>query len=238
MLFYCDITVQCAWILASSVLTKYSSRQDDLQNSSISLNLTFTPKFLWHFFTRAEVSQRFPTTHPNGRQIMLSYLLPWLSNIELVDTGLLPPASSPCTPEEEPHGQGQGMGLSPSLRGNGWGSLQATSLVLNNLMFMTAKVGSHVCACLWNYSSFSSEISCLSTGFFSLRYQYGDEVPGPEIENAWNALVSNERWSNNLRITLQFLISLCGVSSDTTLLPYVSGVCTHWHMAGHENLKP
>lgn len=70
---------------------------------------------------------------------MLSYLLPWLSNIELVDTGLLPPASSPCTPEEEPRGQGQGV--SPSLKGNGWGSLQATSLVLNNLMFMTAKVG-------------------------------------------------------------------------------------------------
>uniref|UniRef100_A0A7N5ZYN3 Furry homolog b (Drosophila) n=1 Tax=Anabas testudineus TaxID=64144 RepID=A0A7N5ZYN3_ANATE len=138
----------------------------------------------------SEVSQRFPTTHSNGRQIMLSYLLPWLSNIELVDTGLLPPASSPCTPEEEPRGQGQG--LSPSLRGNGWGSLQATSLVLNNLMFMTAK--------------------------------YGDEVPGPEIENAWNALVSNERWGNNLRITLQFLISLCGVSSDTTLLPYIKKV--------------
>uniref|UniRef100_A0A8C4ID95 Furry homolog b (Drosophila) n=1 Tax=Dicentrarchus labrax TaxID=13489 RepID=A0A8C4ID95_DICLA len=138
----------------------------------------------------SEVSQRFPTTHTNGRQIMLSYLLPWLSNIELVDTGLLPPASSPCTPEEEPHGQGQGMGLSPSLRGNGWGSLQATSLVLNNLMFMTAK-----------------------TRFLARR-----------LRNAWNALVSNERWSNNLRITLQFLISLCGVSSDTTLLPYIKKV--------------
>lgn len=36
--------------------------------------------------------------------------------------------------------------------------------------------------------------------------------------------MSNERWGNNLRITLQFLISLCGVSSDTTLLPYVSVV--------------
>uniref|UniRef100_A0A6Q2ZEW1 Furry homolog b (Drosophila) n=1 Tax=Esox lucius TaxID=8010 RepID=A0A6Q2ZEW1_ESOLU len=138
------------------------------------------------------VSQRFPTTHPNGRQIMLSYLLPWLSNIELVDTGLLPPPSSPCTPEEEPRGRAHTLGLSPRLRGNGWGSLQATSLVLNNLMFMTAK--------------------------------YGDEVPGPEMENAWNALVSNEKWSNNLRTALQFLISLCGVSSDTTLLPYIKKV--------------
>uniref|UniRef100_A0A8C4IA91 Furry homolog b (Drosophila) n=1 Tax=Dicentrarchus labrax TaxID=13489 RepID=A0A8C4IA91_DICLA len=44
------------------------------------------------------------------------------------------------------------------------------------------------------------------------------------LRNAWNALVSNERWSNNLRITLQFLISLCGVSSDTTLLPYIKKV--------------
>lgn len=71
---------------------------------------------------------------------MLSYLLPWLSNIELLDTGLMPPASSPCTPDEEARGQGQSV--SPSLKGNGWGSLQATSLVLNNLMFMTAKVQS------------------------------------------------------------------------------------------------
>ncbi|CAM9154197.1 unnamed protein product [Lampetra planeri] len=31
-----------------------------------------------------------------------------------------------------------------------------------------------------------------------------DDLPGPEMENAWNALVSNERWSNNLRSTLQF----------------------------------
>ncbi|XP_076876310.1 protein furry homolog isoform X3 [Brachyhypopomus gauderio] len=143
----------------------------------------------------SEVSQRFPTTHPNGRQIMLTYLLPWLSNIELVDTGLLPPASSPCTPEEEVRDQGAGLGLTQRLKGSGWGSLQATSLVLNNLMFMTAK--------------------------------YGDELPGPEMENAWNALVTNDKWSNNLRITLQFLISLCGVSSDTTLLPYIKKVVVY-----------
>ncbi|XP_030648105.1 protein furry homolog [Chanos chanos] len=140
----------------------------------------------------SEVSQRFPTTHPNGRQIMLTYLLPWLNNIELVDTGLLPPASSPCTPEEEAREQADQMGLTHRLKGTGWGSLQATSLVLNNLMFMTAK--------------------------------YGDELPGPEMENAWNALVTNEKWSNNLRTALQFLISLCGVSSDTTLLPYIKKV--------------
>uniref|UniRef100_A0A667XRB5 FRY microtubule binding protein n=1 Tax=Myripristis murdjan TaxID=586833 RepID=A0A667XRB5_9TELE len=85
-----------------------------------------------------------------------------------------------------------GYSGSHQLKGTGWGSLHATSMVLNNLMYMTAK--------------------------------YGDDVPGPEMENAWNALVSNEKWSNNLRTTLQFLISLCGVSSDTTLLPYIKKV--------------
>ncbi|KAG8452837.1 hypothetical protein GDO86_004577 [Hymenochirus boettgeri] len=143
----------------------------------------------------SEVSQRFPTTHPNGRQIMLTYLLPWLHNIELVDSRLLLPDSSPSTPEEEANDRDKETTVVSGLKGNGWGSPEATSLVLNNLMYMTAK--------------------------------YGDEVPGQEVENAWNALANNEKWSNNLRITLQFLISLCGVSSDTTLLPYIKKVAIY-----------
>uniref|UniRef100_A0A8C2ZKI9 FRY microtubule binding protein n=1 Tax=Cyclopterus lumpus TaxID=8103 RepID=A0A8C2ZKI9_CYCLU len=140
----------------------------------------------------SEVSQRFPTTHPNGRQIMLTYLLPWLSNIELVDSGLLLPVFTPCTSDYNTTIRTSSTGSSHQLKGTGWGSLQATSMVLNNLMFMTAK--------------------------------YGDDLPGPEMENSWNALVCNEKWSNNLRTALQFLISLCGVSSDTTLLPYIKKV--------------
>ncbi|XP_059502688.1 protein furry homolog isoform X2 [Stegostoma tigrinum] len=140
----------------------------------------------------SEVSQRFPTTHPNGRQIMLTYLLPWLRNIELVDGGLLPIMSNPQTPDEQTNYKEEEMIEECGLKGNGWGSPQATSLVLNNLMYMTAK--------------------------------YGDEVPGSEMENAWNALVDNEKWSNNLRVALQFLISLCGVSSDTSLLLYIKKV--------------
>ncbi|KAG8136817.1 hypothetical protein E2320_005373 [Naja naja] len=143
----------------------------------------------------SEVSQRFPTTHPNGRQIMLTYLLPWLHNIELVDSRLLLPGSSPTTPEDEIKDKDGEVTVSSGLKGNGWGSPEATSLVLNNLMYMTAK--------------------------------YGDEVSGPEMENVWNALANNEKWSNNLRITLQFLISLCGVSSDTILLPYIKKVAIY-----------
>ncbi|XP_054884162.1 protein furry homolog isoform X2 [Poeciliopsis prolifica] len=140
----------------------------------------------------SEVSQRFPTTHSNGRQIMLTYLLPWLGNIELVDSGLLVPVFAPSNPSFESSCQLTSTDSLHFLKGTGWGSLEATSMVLNNLMFMTAK--------------------------------YGDDLPGPEMENAWNALVSNEKWSNNLRTTLQFIISLCGVSSDTTLLAYIKKV--------------
>ncbi len=89
-----------------------------------------------------EVSQRFPTTHPNGRQIMLTYLLPWLGNIELVDSGLLLPVFTPCTSDYDASSRTTSTSSSHQLRGNGWGSLQATSMVLNNLMFMTAKVKS------------------------------------------------------------------------------------------------
>lgn len=91
-------------------------------------------------FTILEVSQRFPTTHPNGRQIMLTYLLPWLHNIELVDNRLLLPGSSPTTPEDELKDKDGEIAATNGLKGNGWGSPEATSLVLNNLMYMTAKV--------------------------------------------------------------------------------------------------
>lgn len=89
-----------------------------------------------------EVSQRFPTTHPNGRQIMLTYLLPWLHNIELVDSRLLLPGSSPSSPEDDVKDREGEVPTSHGLRGSGWGSPEATSLVLNNLMYMTAKVNS------------------------------------------------------------------------------------------------
>lgn len=72
--------------------------------------------------------------------------------------------------------------------------------------------------------------TCLLGCVLFCSLQYGDEVPGPEMENAWNALANNEKWSNNLRVTLQFLISLCGVSSDTLLLPYVS---FPWALGGY-----
>uniref|UniRef100_A0A8C2U061 FRY like transcription coactivator n=1 Tax=Coturnix japonica TaxID=93934 RepID=A0A8C2U061_COTJA len=79
------------------------------------------------------------------------------------------------------------------LRGEGWGSPQATAMVLNNLMYMTAK--------------------------------YGDEVAWSEIENVWTTLADS--WPKNLKIILHFLISICGVNSEPSLLPYVKKVIVY-----------
>lgn len=104
-------------------------------NSAVQL---WCRSLMWVTFVLVpEVSQRFPTTHSNGRQIMLTYLLPWLSNIELVDSGLLLPVFTPSTASYD---SSTSTDSSHPLKGAGWGSLQATSMVLNNLMFMTAKV--------------------------------------------------------------------------------------------------
>jgi len=66
-------------------------------------------------------------------------MLPWLANIELVDLS----NSSPTPPELniETEEEKQTETMSPvELDGEGWGSLEATQLVLNNLFYITVKV--------------------------------------------------------------------------------------------------
>ena len=91
-----------------------------------------------------EVSQRIQTAHPGGRQVMLHYLLPWMNNVELVDfkpTVRRPEDCGSGEDDEDVHEREVMMVNSRRwLRGEGWGSPRATTMVLNNLMFMTAKV--------------------------------------------------------------------------------------------------
>ncbi|XP_071663574.1 protein furry homolog-like isoform X6 [Patagioenas fasciata] len=142
----------------------------------------------------SEVSQRIQTAHPAGRQVMLHYLLPWMNNIELVDLKPLPTIRRQDEDEEDSLKDREVMVNSRRwLRGEGWGSPQATAMVLNNLMYMTAK--------------------------------YGDEVAWSEIENVWTTLADS--WPKNLKIILHFLISICGVNSEPSLLPYVKKVIVY-----------
>lgn len=72
---------------------------------------------------------------------MLHYLLPWMNNIELVDFKPLPSARRQDEDEDDSLKDRELMVTSRRwLRGEGWGSPQATAMVLNNLMYMTAKV--------------------------------------------------------------------------------------------------
>ncbi|XP_034737652.1 protein furry homolog-like isoform X7 [Etheostoma cragini] len=145
----------------------------------------------------SEVSQRIQTAHPGGRQVMLHYLLPWMNNVELVDfkpTVRRPEDCGSGEDDEDVHEREVMMVNSRRwLRGEGWGSPRATTMVLNNLMFMTAK--------------------------------YGDEFAWSEIENVWTTLADS--WPKNLKIILHFLISMSGVSSDPSLLPYVKRVVVY-----------
>ncbi|XP_051783589.1 protein furry homolog-like isoform X2 [Erpetoichthys calabaricus] len=140
----------------------------------------------------SEVSQRIQTAHPGGRQVMLHYLLPWMNNIELVD--FKPPTKKQEEEEDDDMKDRELMMTSRRwLRGEGWGSPHATAMVLNNLMFMTAK--------------------------------YGDEFAWSEIENVWTTLADS--WPKNLKIILQFLIGMCGVTSEPSLLTYVKKVVVY-----------
>ncbi|KAM8801691.1 protein furry homolog-like isoform 3-T3 [Rhynchonycteris naso] len=142
----------------------------------------------------SEISQRIQTAHPAGRQVMLHYLLPWMNNIELVDLKPLPTARRHDEDEDDSLKDRELMVTSRRwLRGEGWGSPQATAMVLNNLMYMTAK--------------------------------YGDELAWSEMENVWTTLADG--WPKNLKIILHFLISICGVNSEPSLLPYVKKVIVY-----------
>jgi len=85
------------------------------------------------------MTARFEMTSIVGQRCILQYMLPWLANIELVDlsnASPTPPELNIETEEEERNGA-----MSPvKLEGEGWGSVEATQLVLNNLFYITVKV--------------------------------------------------------------------------------------------------
>ncbi|GFR96359.1 furry [Elysia marginata] len=87
----------------------------------------------------SEITQRFQTARPSVRQILLKYLLPWLHNMELVDPSL--PHASPLTSFLTRLTDTNSDAFIPPLKGEGWGSTQATEMVLNNLFYITVTMG-------------------------------------------------------------------------------------------------
>ena len=85
------------------------------------------------------MTARFEMTSPVGQRCILQYMLPWLANIELVDLS----NASPTPPElniETTEDEAKDAMSPVVLEGEGWGTLEATQLVLNNLFYITVKV--------------------------------------------------------------------------------------------------
>ncbi|XP_063955306.1 protein furry homolog [Lytechinus pictus] len=95
----------------------------------------------------SEITERFESAPLVHRNIMLEYLLPWIYNIELVDSlgkegggaGSLVGGKEKDVVEMEDPEQGC------ALRRPGWGSKQASCVILNNLLFITAEYGDDHC---------------------------------------------------------------------------------------------
>lgn len=97
-----------------------------------------------------EVCQRIDTAVPSIRHNMFSYLSPWLLNIELVNPQIpngtfLPPTPKSITDTLNYNSSAEGAGADrrsrTGLQGHGWGSCQASEMVLNNMMYLTVRVG-------------------------------------------------------------------------------------------------
>ncbi|CAH0545977.1 unnamed protein product [Brassicogethes aeneus] len=81
----------------------------------------------------SEITYRFQTARPEVRQLLLQYLLPWLHNMELVDPNV-PPTNTHMY-------QFYANNEISTERKDGWGSAEATQMVLNNIFYITAKFG-------------------------------------------------------------------------------------------------
>ena len=108
----------------------------DKQKSSIAFDLFINVNT---FCASAEITHRFQTATPAIRQVLLQYLLPWLHNMELVDPNVNMESTNNQDFLEMPPKHYSDY-MKPPLKGEGWGSPQATEMVLNNLLYMTAKV--------------------------------------------------------------------------------------------------
>ncbi|XP_063986587.1 protein furry isoform X3 [Diachasmimorpha longicaudata] len=82
----------------------------------------------------SEITHKFQTARREVRQLLLQYLLPWLHNMELVDPNVPPPANPSSYYQYYTSDVTRG-----GARREGWGSAEATEMVLNNLFYITAK---------------------------------------------------------------------------------------------------
>ena len=75
-----------------------------------------------------------------GQRCLLQYQLPWLENIELVDVSLPQIRNEGMDAVTDELLENCKMIKTVDMGGDGWGSNEATQMVLTNLFYITAKV--------------------------------------------------------------------------------------------------
>ncbi len=100
------------------------------------------------YYLLVEMVVRFEMSSSSGKRGLLQYMVPWLENVELVDLQpqvVIVQQTSNIMPED---GGGRRASGNPALSGTGWGSMEATKVVLHNLLYITTKVCVCVCVCV------------------------------------------------------------------------------------------
>ena len=96
-----------------------------------------------------EIMHRLPQATFAVRQCLLDYVVPWLYNMELVEpsvpatvfnTDSLTVGCGGCTEFNTADTDQQHVSAGVLLKGRGWGSPEATDMILNNLLYSTLTV--------------------------------------------------------------------------------------------------
>ena len=78
-----------------------------------------------------------------GKRSILECMVPWIQNVELIEDAHLPHPHTNYQPDYSTINDGENY-PHPVLKGNGWGSIEGTKVVLHNLLYITTKVHSHL----------------------------------------------------------------------------------------------
>lgn len=180
----------------------------------------------------SEMMQRLSTAAPFMRGLIFRFLLPWMSNMELVDQNSLaaplePPASAtaaaaaaagahPAESSPQRHMQVGGSASASTGHSTSTSSSRAPGVTVgygfgampeHNRCLPLHRIGE-------GWGSMAATDLVLSNLFYA-TVRFGDEFPS-ELCRLWCALA--DHWRNNLSVILQYLIAIAGLATQVLVL--------------------
>ncbi|KAH7643209.1 furry-like protein [Dermatophagoides farinae] len=89
----------------------------------------------------SEITYRIQTALPNVCHNLLQFLIPWLYNMQLVDTTCQPNIAQQNPDYSYSHDDDDHHHYQQNYYRYGWGSIESTQMILNNLLYITVKFG-------------------------------------------------------------------------------------------------